>query len=148
MGLNQEGHAKQASQIIGLLDQIPLEQILPKLEGSEMSLDVLQNLKADIRRNLGARKMRDLVWWYDESAVGHLPEALVEMDLDKLGVPASILATIKTAVVLSRSNDRKMWFCAFFDVQDPESVVGERYPWSLPPLISTIALADSAKTDK
>ncbi len=126
MGLVQEGHAKQASQIISVLDQIPLEQVLPKLEEAQMSFDVLKGLKVEIRRHLGGKKMCDLVWWYDESDVGQLPNGLVNMDLNELtksGIPSSVLATIKTAVVLSRSNDRKMWYCGFFDVQDPSPLL-------------------------
>ena len=125
-GLVEGGHHEQAGALLSALDQIPLEMLLPKLEDAGITVEAVNSLKARVRSASGRRTMRDLIWWYDESAVGDLPKRLVDMDMDELtqyGISRDVLSTIKTAVVLRVSDDRKMWFCGFFDVNDPSPLL-------------------------
>lgn len=124
--LVQTERYQEAEAMLSGIDQIPLEDLLPKLEEAGLNFEMIKSWKDDVRANIGKRKMRDLVWWYDESAVGELPKKLIDMELDELakhGISAEVLATIKTVVVFRASNDRKMWFCGFFDVKDPSPLV-------------------------
>jgi len=124
--LVENGLYRQAQAVLSGIEQIPLEDLLPKLEAAEMNFDTIRSLKDAVRTNLGKRKMRDLIWWYDESAVKQLPERLIEMDLDELtkyGIAPDVLGTLRTAVVFRASDDRKMWFCGFFDVKDPSPLI-------------------------
>jgi hypothetical protein len=123
--LVEEGQFEDASVLFSAIDKIPLESLLRKLEDAGLSFDVVESSRAKIRMQLGTLKMGDLEWLVHSEA-GQPPEGLLAMNMDELtkhGIPNEVLATIKTGVVLMASKDRKMWFCEFFDVSDPQPLL-------------------------
>lgn len=123
--LVEEGQFKEANMLLSKIDEIPLDVLLGKLEEVGFNFEILDSLKARVRMQLGQRKMSDLAWLVHPEA-GQPPQGLLEMEmveLTKHGIPKGVLATIKTGVVLMASNDRKMWFCEFFDVNDPQPLL-------------------------
>jgi hypothetical protein len=123
--LVKEGQFKEANMLLSKIDEIPLDVLLRKLEEVGFNFEMLDSLKARVRMQLGQRKMGDLAWLVHPEA-GQPPQGLLEMEmveLTKHGIPKEVLAAIKTGVVLMASNDRKMWFCEFFDVNDPQPLL-------------------------
>lgn len=125
--LVEAGQLRGANALLERIDQIPLENLLPKLESAGINFEMVEFLKKRVRQGLGTRKMRDLNWLI-APGTGKPPEGLLDIEINALakeGIPSEVLAAVKTAVVLSASNDRKMWFCSFFDVNDPRPLLGK-----------------------
>jgi len=123
--LVDEGWFGEARLLFSEIDKIPLESLLRKLEDAGVSFDIVESSKAKMRVQSGTRKMGDLEWLVHPEA-GQPPDGLLDMEMDELtkhGIPKEVLATIKTGVVLMASKDRKMWFCEFFDVSDPQRLL-------------------------
>jgi hypothetical protein len=130
LALAKTGRPEEANVILSAIDQIPLADLLGKLETAELDLDFVNDVKAQVRKASGVRKMRDLNW-LSASGTGELPEGLLDMDVNQLaehGVPIELLNTIKTAVLLQSGPDRKMWSCAFFDINDPRPLLERGIP--------------------
>jgi hypothetical protein len=123
--LAQNGRSEEANMIVSAIGQIPLPELLSKLEAAELDFDFVNDVKAEVRKASGVRTMRDLNW-LSASGAGELPEGLLDMDVNQLaknGVPIELLNTIKTAVLLQSGQDRKMWSVAFFDINDPRPLL-------------------------
>ena len=125
LALGKIGRSEEANAVLSGVDQIPLPDLLRKLEAAELDLGFVDSVKATIRKASGSRKMRDLQWLVHPEA-GQPPDAVLDLDLDTLakhGVPVTVLGTIKTGVLHRASKDGKMWFCEFFDVSDPSPLL-------------------------
>lgn len=67
----------------------------------------------------------NLNWWFDEGAEP-FPKAILGAPLSGLaakGVDPSLLRRLTAAVVNDFSPDRKVWFIAFFDDDDPAPAI-------------------------
>jgi hypothetical protein len=94
--LVEERRFQEANVLLTRIDQVPLEELLKKLEEFGINFDVIESLRAKIRVQLGSRKMGDLEWLIHPDA-GRPPVGLLNMEMDELtrhGITKEVLATI------------------------------------------------------
>lgn len=138
LALAKAARPEEANAILSLVQQIPFQDLVRKLEQTEWSFDEFESLKASIRKQLGKRTFRDLEWYFNPQA-GQPPDGVLDLDLNVVsiealsksrlsGIPASVLDTIKSGFVHQASTDGKMWFCEFFDVADPSPLLRRGMP--------------------
>jgi hypothetical protein len=138
LALLKAGRPEEANAVLSVVQQIPFQDLLRKLEQTEWSLEKIEGLKFGIRQQLGKRTFGDLEWYFNPQA-GQPPDGILDLDLDVVsedslknshhrGIPAPILNAIKSGFVHQASTDRKMWFCEFFDVADPSPLLRRGMP--------------------
>jgi tetratricopeptide (TPR) repeat protein len=123
--LHKAGAYRPAFQLLERVLRLPPAEIAEKVK---IPLNTLQALYADNKAKASVKRLYDLKWFWSPE-VEPVPEGIMMTTFESLakkGVPDQILVQARSAVIMSASNDRKMWFIFFYDRADPTSLLEQK----------------------